>query len=50
MDTYPFPDTVDPERDFMRPEEVAESVVEVARKSDRYVVPEIVMLPLMPPR
>jgi NADP-dependent 3-hydroxy acid dehydrogenase YdfG len=50
MDTYPFPDTVDPERDFMRPEEVAESVVEVARKSDRYVVPELVMLPLMPPR
>lgn len=47
MDYYPFPDTIDPERDFMKPEEVAESVVECARKSDRYVVPEIVMVPLI---
>lgn len=49
MDFYPFPDHLDPSRDFMRPEEVAESVVEVALKSDRYVVPEIVMVPLTPP-
>jgi hypothetical protein len=33
----------------MRPEEVAESVVEVALKSERYVVPELVMVPLIPP-
>ncbi len=49
MDYYPFPDHVDPSRDFMKPEEVAESVVEVALKSDRYVVPEIVMVPLIGP-
>lgn len=50
MDYYPFPDTVDPTRDFMKPEEVARSIVEVALKSDRYVVPEITMLPLIPQR
>lgn len=50
MDYYPFPDTVDPTRDFMKPEEVAQSVLEVALKSDRYVVPEITMLPLIPAR
>jgi NADP-dependent 3-hydroxy acid dehydrogenase YdfG len=49
MDYYPFPDHIDPSRDFMRPEEVAESVLEVALKSDRYVVPEIVMLPQIGP-
>ena len=49
MDYYPFPDHIDPARDFMRPEEVAESVVEVACKSDRYVIPELVMVPLLPP-
>jgi NADP-dependent 3-hydroxy acid dehydrogenase YdfG len=48
MEYYPFPDHIDPSRDFMRPEEVAESVLEVALKSDRYVVPEIVMVPLLP--
>ncbi|MFN7143724.1 MAG: SDR family oxidoreductase [Myxococcota bacterium] len=49
MDYYPFPEHVDPSRDFMRPEEVAESIVEVALKSERYVVPEIVMVPLVGP-
>ncbi len=47
MDYYPFPAGIDPTTDFMRPEEVAETVVEVARKSDRYVVPEVVMVPLI---
>lgn len=47
MDFYPFGDEIDPERDFMKPEEVAESVVECARKSEGYVVPEIVMVPLI---
>lgn len=51
MDFYPFPtDRIDPERDFMRPEEVARTVVEVARGSGSYVVPEIVMTPLLPQR
>lgn len=49
MDYYPFPEHVDPSRDFMRPEEVAESILEVALKSDRYVMPEIVMVPLVGP-
>lgn len=47
MDFYPFPEGVEPAVDFMRPEEVAQSVVELARKSDRYVVPEMVMVPLV---
>jgi len=47
MDYYPFPDHVDPTRDFMKPEEVAESVVEVALKSERYVIPELVMVPMI---
>jgi NAD(P)-dependent dehydrogenase (short-subunit alcohol dehydrogenase family) len=47
MDFYPFPEGIDPSRDFMSAAEVAESVVELARKSDRYVVPEVVMLPLI---
>lgn len=47
MDYYPFPEGIEPAADFMRPEEVAQSVVELARKSDRYVVPEIVMVPLI---
>ena len=44
----PFPDHVDPARDFMAPEEVAQSVLEVALKSDRYCVPEVVMVPMIP--
>lgn len=49
MDFYPFPDHIDPSRDFMKPEEVAESILEVALKSDRYVMPELVMVPLIGP-
>jgi 3-oxoacyl-[acyl-carrier protein] reductase len=47
MDYYPFPAGIDPTADFMRPEEVTETVVELARKSERYVVPEVVMVPLI---
>jgi NAD(P)-dependent dehydrogenase (short-subunit alcohol dehydrogenase family) len=44
----PFaPRAIDPARDFMSPDEVAELVVDVARKSDRFVVPEVVCLPLL---
>ena len=42
----PFPPEVVPERDFMRPEDVARMIVDVARYPDSYVVPEIVCLPL----
>ena len=49
MDRYPFPaDLIDPERDFMKPEEVAKTVVQLAQSSDGYVVPEVVMLPMLP--
>ncbi len=47
MDDYPFPAGIDPTTDFMRPDEAAETVVELARKSDRYVVSEVVMVPLI---
>ena len=51
MDFYPFPtDVIDPQRDFMRPEEVARTVVDIARGSDGYVIPEVVMTPLLPQR
>lgn len=43
----PFPDHLDPERDFMNPAEVAQSVLQLALGSDRYVVPELVMLPMI---
>ncbi len=47
MDFYPFPEGIDPSRDFMSPDEVAQTVLEIALKSDRYVVPEVVMVPLI---
>lgn len=47
MDFYPFPEGIEPASDFMRADEVAQTVVELARKSDRYVVPEVVMVPLL---
>lgn len=48
MDFHPFPDHLDPERDFMRPEEVAETVVQLVCTSARYAVPEVVMVPMLP--
>lgn len=48
MEHYPFPtDRISPERDFMSADEVAASVVHVAQGSDRYVMPEVVMQPLI---
>lgn len=41
----PFPDKFDPQRDFMQPDEVARTVVEIACGSDGYVVSEVVMQP-----
>lgn len=44
----PFdPARVDPERDFMTADEVAQVVVDVASRSDRFVMPEVMCLPLM---
>jgi len=40
-------DRVRPERDFMSADEVAEVVVDVARKSDRFVMPEVMCLPVL---
>lgn len=51
MDFTPFPaDRIRPDRDFMDPAEIAATVVHIARSSDRYVLPEVVMLPLIKPR
>lgn len=47
MDFYPFPEGIEPERDFMDPAEVAASIVDVARRSDRFVVPELLLAPLI---
>jgi NADP-dependent 3-hydroxy acid dehydrogenase YdfG len=48
MDFYPFPDTIDPERDFMKPEDVARSVIQVLATPGAYAVPELVMVPMIP--
>lgn len=47
MEYHPFPDHIQPERDFMKPEEVARTVVELVATSDRYAIPEVVMAPLL---
>lgn len=50
MATFPFPtDRIQPKRDFMRPEEVASTVVHICQGSERYVLPEVVMLPVIRP-
>jgi len=44
----PFPrSAIDPARDFMSADEVAELVVDIARKGERFVVPEVVCLPML---
>ncbi len=47
MDRFPFPDHIDPERDFLDPDEVAEGVWQVANTSARYAVSEVTMLPII---
>jgi len=44
----PFPDHVDPTRDFLSPDEVAAAVIEAVNRSARCEVPEIVMVPMVP--
>lgn len=43
----PFPEHLDPERDFMDAREVAQSVLQLALGSERYLVPELVMVPMV---
>lgn len=51
MDYYPFPtDQISPSRDFLKPAEIAQTIVHIAKTSDHYVVPEVVILPLIRPR
>lgn len=48
MDFYPFPtERIDPRKDFLSPDEVAATVVHIAKTSERYVVPEVMILPLI---
>ena len=44
---FPFPSQIDPKVDFMKPEEVAETLVGHADVSAGYVVPEVVLLPMI---
>jgi NADP-dependent 3-hydroxy acid dehydrogenase YdfG len=44
----PFPENIDPERDFLRPEHVAQAVLNLALGPDNVVVPELVVLPMLP--
>lgn len=46
-DFLPFPPEVEPERDFMDPKEVAAAIVNIARHSKHFVIPELVCVPLL---
>lgn len=49
-DPLPFPsDALNPAQDFMDPAEVAQVVLDISRKSDRFVMPEVMCLPLLKP-
>ncbi len=48
MDFYPFPDHIQPERDFMRVEQVAQTVLQVVSTPGDYAVPEVVVQPMIP--
>lgn len=49
MSYLPFPtDKIDPSRDFLKPDEVAKTVVQIALGSERYAIPEVVILPMIP--
>lgn len=45
---YPFPDHLDPERDFLDPKNVAESVVHMAQLPSNCLAGDMVMLPMIP--
>jgi NAD(P)-dependent dehydrogenase (short-subunit alcohol dehydrogenase family) len=48
MEFLPFPPEVDPDRDFLQPDEVAKMIVGLACRSPRFVVPEVVCAPMLP--
>lgn len=49
MDFYPFPtDKIDPARDFLKPEDIANTLVHIALAPERYCVPEVMILPVIP--
>lgn len=51
QDLLPFSeDTIDPARDFLRPEVVARAVLELARLGESVVVPELIVGPLIAAR
>ena len=43
----PFPDKFDPERDFMNPDEVAQTVVDLVATTQGYCVSEVLMQPVL---
>ncbi len=45
----PFPSSMDPERDFLDPDHVAQSILDIARLPASCVVPEMVLLPMIAP-
>lgn len=47
MDYLPFPPEIEPERDFMKPREVAQVVLDVAVKSDHFLQPEVMCEPMI---
>ena len=49
VDVYLFPtDRLALEGDFMKPEDLAVTVIHLAQGADAYVLPEVVMVPLLP--
>jgi len=48
MDFYPFPDHIQPERDFMRVEDVARTVLQVLTTPADLAVPEVIVQPMIP--
>jgi 3-oxoacyl-[acyl-carrier protein] reductase len=45
---YPFPDHIDPERDFLDPVAVAEAVVGLAKMPENCLAADLVLLPMTP--
>jgi len=43
---YPFPEHIDPERDFLDPKAVAQSVLEIAKMPDNCLASDVVLMPM----
>jgi len=48
QDFYPFPEHLDPERDFLDPDWVAQTVLDVARMPSNCLTSDMVVLPMTP--